>query len=394
MTARHDILGRGEPRTDPPDASIDSQVRMGRTAEPDGLCPKGRTAARVMAIRWTSPRGGAKMGSSSGFPACEADMATDGPLASGSEAATGVTELSTMITDVPKTPDSLSTDPEQFCRTTLERLEQELWLRVRDQLGMRPRPLRLTLDPADSIGAVAGVAYVSQMLTVRRTLYIELDSMAAPVLPGDGPFDGTGVGNDDVNPGNMGNVNIGLVAPELARAYVDVATVPLEQDVQDEEAFEHNTVITLARLQTTVRDVISTETLWVVQVMAAYEAEPAEDWDGERAWTAGVTMIRPDTAAFIFMETIRDMASMPAAPPAPAIPAPGEGLPGVVAFGVLEQRTVLHEILHHFDMSHLVVPRPCYDFGIMDSTTVSTGPAVDNQLNTCQIDKIRDELEP
>lgn len=45
--------------------------------------------------------------------------------------------------------------------------------------------------------------YCSDTLTVWRFLHLERDSMAAPGAAE--VFDGAGVGNDDVDPGNLGN---------------------------------------------------------------------------------------------------------------------------------------------------------------------------------------------
>ncbi|MGI8978289.1 MAG: hypothetical protein ACR2FY_03595 [Pirellulaceae bacterium] len=212
----------------------------------------------------------------------------------------------------------------------------------------------------------------TRVLTVWRTLNIEEDSMDAP-----GPFetfDGAGVGNDDVNPGNLGNgqgtfgqPSLALLTTEAERANVRVRVIGPFDDSQDDAPFVHN--LGVAPLPTVlygnaVRDVDSRKDFWVIQVFAAYEYDPRNDYDpllgvaetailGNTAFGAGTK-----APVNVYLETIRDV---------------GANFPGAVDEERLRRRVVVHESLHRF--GHL-----SHDVGIMDERTLATGSDNDNIL--------------
>jgi len=217
-------------------------------------------------------------------------------------------------------------------------------------------------------GALAWV-YRTPLLFVWRKLHVERDSMASPVLPADGPFDGPGTGNDDVHPGNPGDPSMALMLTEYPRTYIqpadDLGPNDLALDTRDEVAFVHNLAdASAANTANAVRDVASLAGFWAVQILGAYEGESSEDQDPNiEAATAGYT----PGPCLIYLETIRDIAA---------------NYPGAVAQGTLEARTVLHETLHRFGLTHP-------SGGIMDAITLVTGTDQQNQLDGQQMRDVR-----
>ena len=58
---------------------------------------------------------------------------------------------------------------------------------------------------------------------------------------------------------------------------------------------------------------------------------------------------------------------------------------------MLEQRIVLHESLHRFDMVH---DGGSHDVGSLDAGTNRSGTAAQNQMIGAQIIKVRNQLRP
>jgi hypothetical protein len=222
--------------------------------------------------------------------------------------------------------------------------------------------------------------YVSNVLLVWRVLHTELDSYAAP--GGGVVFNGACMGDDDVNPGNLGNSDISLMLTEYRRAFVETVNDLGVVDATDETAFVRNLADAAAAAKgNVVRDRASLNRFWVVQIVSAYEGESAEDFDGEGTATWGFAPGN-DGPCLIYHETIRDTAASCAGV---------ANWAGTVAAGVLETRIVLHESLHKFAMSH---DGGAHDTGPLSANTNRSGTAAQNQINAPQIDNIRDQQRP
>ena len=238
-------------------------------------------------------------------------------------------------------------------------------------------------------------AYQTPMLTVWRTLWMEQDDMVAPTLPGDGPFDGAGVGNDDVQM-DPHEPPITLATTNLAAALVRVQQLPAQYDQTDGVDFVHNLPFGLFETKgRPVRDVDSERHFWVVHLIGGYEAgrhprynPPGDDrfldYDGEQGFLLGFdTGNTSDAPVFVFLETIRDVAL---------------NMAGTVNQATLEPRVALHETLHQFLGLHSQDPNnPSVlgaDEGIMDVNTALTGTAAQNVLTPRQIRVIQGKLYP
>jgi hypothetical protein len=227
----------------------------------------------------------------------------------------------------------------------------------------------------------SSASYVSNVLLVWRFLHTELDSYAAP--PGAGVvFDGACVGNADVNPGDLGNSDTTLMVAEYRRAFVEAVDDLGTLDATDDATFVRNLSDAAAAAKgNAMRDQASLDRFWVVQVVSAYEGESIEDFDGEGTATWGFAP-GADGPCLIYHETIRDTSASCAGVPNWA---------GTVAAGVLEQRIVLHESLHRFDMSH---DGGAHDTGPLDAGTNRNGAAAQNQIIGAQILMIRNQPHP
>jgi hypothetical protein len=213
----------------------------------------------------------------------------------------------------------------------------------------------------------------NRVLTVWRFLHVERDSYAAPGAAE--VFDGAGVGNDDVDPGNLGDADIAWAVREYRRAYVEMVDDLGALDTRDEIAFVHNLAdAAAAATGNGVRDAGSLERFWVVHVVSAYEGETTEDFDPN---TEGATTGFSPASCMIYTETIRDVAV---------------NWPGSVAAAVRLPRTVLHETIHR------VCVGAGFDLhgtgGVMRAATSRAGTDAENQLNDTQKDCIRDTDRP
>jgi hypothetical protein len=239
------------------------------------------------------------------------------------------------------------------------------------------------------------------MLTVWRTLWMELGDMVAPTLPGDGPFDGAGQGNDDVQM-DPGTPPIALAQSSMAAALVRVLALPAQYNVKDAfpadptgtARFVHNMTSTISSsVSGPVRDQASKAAFWVVHTIGAYEeraasipGHPGGDWDpnGEaNSWLGWAYQYGADGSNFIFYETIRDrQANDPPAEPR-----------NPVDLTTLTQRGVLHEALHRFLGAHGTEGTGA-DEGIMLYDTAIYGNAQENALTPHQINLVQQKTYP
>ena len=226
------------------------------------------------------------------------------------------------------------------------------------------------------------------LLTVWRTLWMELDDMVAPDPDVHGPFDGAGVGNDDVYL-DPPLPPIGLTQSSLQAALIEVRPLPAEYNVED--ATPENDTGTLpyrrnlemlgaANFLNQVRDVDSEQYFWVVHVVGAYEGPDELDYDpNTELFLLGYTFLKmTDGPIAVYFETIRDVAAN----------YPG----GTVDEQVIRERIVLHEVLHRFLGPH---GAPGADEGVMNvEPTLLTGTALENQLTPRQIRLMHEQSYP
>jgi hypothetical protein len=185
----------------------------------------------------------------------------------------------------------------------------------------------------------------SEMLTVWRRLHVERDHMKAPVLPEDGPFDGEGVGNDDVNPnGPIANPSINLMVTNYKPAYIEVVddiNFDLGWNTRKELKFYHNLEdAEEAPVGNLSRDVFSQVDYWVVQIVGSYEGPVLNDRDPDTepaTLRLGNAPPVTDGPCHIYQETIREASAKFA---------------GAVDETTLRTRITLHESLHRFNLYH------------------------------------------
>jgi hypothetical protein len=215
--------------------------------------------------------------------------------------------------------------------------------------------------------------YQTKLLTIWRTLNVELDSLGPP--PEGEMFDGAGVGNDDVAVLNLDAPPIYHMQAEYPKAFVQLKTLSNSYDVTDDARFDHNSDDFEAfSVGDSVRDVRSEEAFWVVQMFGAYEGPDTKDNDDEfdvRLGTAPGT----DGPCNVYFEAIRDnraflVDNVPEATFASETTA--------VA------RVALHESLHRFGLYH---PDPAANQGAMGPYEFSTG--VEGQRHRLSPQQIR-----
>jgi len=238
-------------------------------------------------------------------------------------------------------------------------------------------------------------AVQTPMLTVWRTLWMELDDMVAPTDPdpeprGQGPFDGAGTGNDDVEL-NPPPPPIELLTSSMAEALIVVKPLPDKHNVKDETQgddtgtldFIHNmSSVGATNTGRDVRDVVSTADYFVSHVVGAYEEDDSGQYHGDYDPNGSYFLVgyaygmMHDEAAFIFFETIRDVAA---------------NYVGAVNEDTLRERVVLHETAHRFLGPH---GSPGADERVMSVSTCVTGTPAQNGLSARQIKLIQEKGYP
>ena len=193
------------------------------------------------------------------------------------------------------------------------------------------------------------------MLTVWRTLHLELDTMEGPDLADQllGDFD---EGEDDPLPGeDLPTPPWALFPSRFASANVDVVAdlAPYESisGPKEKADFEHyfgddwmaatTTDFGVATAES-VRNVRSEDAFWVVQLMYGYDyARNVDHDDNLETFVLGMGIrAGQDGPAYTLFETIRDVAAHE--------PSVGAG----ITYEMLLERVSLHEATHKFDMRH------------------------------------------
>jgi len=240
-------------------------------------------------------------------------------------------------------------------------------------------------------------AVQTPMLTVWRTLWMERDSMEAPIsgIPpnGEGPFTGPGVDEDDVE-FDPHSPAITVATTNYQDALVRVLELPpATYDVTDDVDFVHNLPIELTWTKgNPKRDVSSKCDFWVIHLVGGYEGHRKEEGvpasensmdadpnteNGLVGYDVGKTADEP---CFVFLETIRDL----------AVNVGATADPGMSAEVTYENRVALHESLHQFLGMHSdpnVSPpkNPVADEAIMNYTIMQYGTAAQCKLTPRQI---------
>ena len=239
-------------------------------------------------------------------------------------------------------------------------------------------------------------------LTVWRTLWMELDDMVAPDPVADGPFDGAGVGNDDVIL-DPGVAPIDLTKNSMHWALIEVEALPGEYNVKDATPndgtgtveFVHNLTAQISSTKSgPVRDVASEPAFWVIHTIGAYEERTETvgdnkggDWDPNweaNSWLGWAYQYGADGSNFIFYETIRDRQLND---PLPNPPTP-------VDVDTLTERVVFHEALHRFLGPHGGDPDTGVADGVMVYDTAMYGTPEANELTPRQIRIINQKEYP
>jgi predicted Zn-dependent protease with MMP-like domain len=245
----------------------------------------------------------------------------------------------------------------------------------------------------------------TDLLTVWRTLWMELDQMAAPTATAADGFDPNDQGTTWDNTASVGEPinfdvlaqpeppDISLLTTSMAVACIEVKEVSQDSenwswiidangDLQNggwrtETPFVHNMTDsdfmngTNNRLG---RDIATSAEFWTIHVLGAYEGSINNDFDASNE--NALRGYAPDNehgSVIIFNETIRDFGSTTA---------------GVKSVSDIKKGVVFHEVLHCFGLSH-------YDDGIMNSSqwVLETDTNWDHLLIT-QIKKVQAASQP
>jgi hypothetical protein len=214
-------------------------------------------------------------------------------------------------------------------------------------------------------------------LTVWRTLWTELDSMAAPG-EGDGPFGSTQPQPDDQS-FDPHNPDISFLTSQMGGACVQVQTLPATYDTRDDLAFQHNFAMAGSTGVTAgVRDVESESDFWSAHIVGVYEADQDWDYDSETQWHIG----QSNKPIIIYEEVIRDLS---------------ENYPNHRSQGEIEGHVVLHEVLHRFYGPHSTATTRQTNLtmmGNMDPETTVTRTDATNALSRLQLSEIQLEENP
>lgn len=233
--------------------------------------------------------------------------------------------------------------------------------------------------------------YSSEPLTLWRKFHIELDSMATPasgeVFSAGGEPGGPELDTRDVAPaGPLPNPSLALAQSHFRRAFIEVVDdlapwdpandfVPWRHNLNTDEQFR-------PLIAPPFRNVTGDGAFWAIPLIGVYEFGDAEDYDGEDRWTSGYTF--RGEGSFVALETIRDLAAT---------------YPKAVARTTIEERTVAHELAHHFrgfspHANPVPTPPGPSDEGIMSALTLLKGTDAENQFTDRQLALIRDDNNP
>jgi hypothetical protein len=195
--------------------------------------------------------------------------------------------------------------------------------------------------------------YHTDILTVWRTLWVELDSMRAPnANDAGGPFLAEPDTNADLSFDPV-DPSIGLFGAQYARACIDVKTVPAALDVTDGEHVvidPANPGFFLRNMEdpdseglraSAMADIAdeNSDDFWVIQMVGGYEGPQLLSNDPNGQLTMLGRAISGSNIAYVFQEAIRDIALNTADPDqAPA--------------HILNPRVALHESGHLFQLQH------------------------------------------
>jgi VCBS repeat-containing protein len=242
--------------------------------------------------------------------------------------------------------------------------------------------------------------WVTDLLTVWRTLWIERDAMRPPAA-GDGPFNGDPACGapdfkkcDDPHPGKLplGDPRITEAITYFRDAQVRVMSVPLNLDRRDGARFNHNMdffvsdpadplhfeIYTIGR---SVRDVANEVDFWVIQILHGYEGDSNLDHDPDTEISAnlGSGSGEDDGPSWVYIEVIRDVWETRMASGQVVVP-----------LDEVRGRIAYHELLHHFNLAHdLAAPSPpgCGDQGVLSKSydDFARAGAASGKLTPCQI---------
>ena len=226
--------------------------------------------------------------------------------------------------------------------------------------------------------------YHSEVLEVRRTLWVESDHMGAPGA-NDGPFGGDPELDDDDHfdlEFTPSDPTINTLSALLAPAYVRVLALPAQYDTRNVTDFKHYQYSVNG--ESDVVDAESSRYFWHVHMLGAYEWSMALDNDpDDQSWLAGWSEASDEGTNYIFEETARDLWAEPQ-------------FQNMVSYAVGLDRLSAHEALHRFFGWHMTIPGtnpPQLDadhysnHGIMDRDTLFTADTVqltDEQIRVVQ----------
>jgi hypothetical protein len=224
------------------------------------------------------------------------------------------------------------------------------------------------------------------ILTVWRTLHVELDSLGPPTEAQSLLF---GPEFDDVNPGDLGDLPIAGAATNFAAAKVRVIADLQAYDpgtTSDNIPFVHNLDITgdpafAKAIGDAKRGVKNNADFWAAQVINGYEASLDEDYDDDTVALMGHAGLG-DAIVWVFSESIRDF-----------LASPHPGKPALASFEEVLDNTVYHELLHLFNFFHGDADGEG-DKGILDSLWVTDVPGADISLRPKQIGGIQGRAKP
>lgn len=239
------------------------------------------------------------------------------------------------------------------------------------------------------------------ILTVWRTLHLELDGMKKPdaALGLLGGFNETDPNSDDPFPtAAIAPPPWALVAEQFKRAYVEVADDlgPYESILGPKKKAEFEQYFGLAdhgpmsegnaiANGDDVRNVASESDFWVVQLISGYDYVVLKDIDDDgdtpdtntEGWIAGyATDGGNDGPTFVFSETVRDVWTND--------PRRFAGL----TLATFQERVSLHEVAHRFDMTHTDSDGMGNE-GPLDPMNNLAGSAIANEFTLRQLARIQ-----